>query len=267
MARTKKEAATAALPLVTRAAIYTRVSTEEQAIDGYGLDVQRKACESYAAAFGYEVVRHFADEGVSGTKDETERPGLLAALSAAQRREYDVLIAPAVDRLARKASILLTIWDALEAAGVVIVAVKERIDTSTPAGRLSRTMFAAIAEFERDTIVERTKAGRNERGRKDGERGGRVPFGYTRLADGNIMVDPAAADVVRQIFAARAAGDTLTDIADELNAAGVTPARADQRRYTAARWYASTVKSVLMNEAKYRGGRRGDSPVNWTPIL
>lgn len=250
-----------------RAAIYIRVSTEDQAVEGYGLDVQREQCDSYAKAFGLSVVQVFSDEGISGTKAAADRPALAAAIQAAQQGEYNILIVPAIDRLARRASLLLNIWDALEAAGVAIVAIKERIDTTTPAGRLMRTMFAGVAEFERDSIVARTTAGRNQRGKIDGEKGGRVPLGYVRNPDNSISIDPDAAQVVRRIFALRQQlGTTLTQIADQLNAEGVQTARAKQGCYK-GKWYASSVKAVLDNENAYRGGFRGESAVRWEPIL
>jgi site-specific DNA recombinase len=73
-------------------------------------------------------------------------------------------------------------------------------------------MFASLAELERDNIVERTTSGRNARGRKDGERGGRLPMGYTRTESG-IEIEPAGAEVVRSIFTQRVEGATLTAIA------------------------------------------------------
>ncbi len=194
-------------------------------------------------------------------------PEVAALRQAAKDRRFDVLITPAIDRLARRAALLLTLWYELEAAGVSIVAVKERIDTSTPAGWLMRTMFAGVAEFERATIVARTTAGRNERGSRDGEKGGRVPYGYIRGSDDSILINERAAAIVRQIFQWRGDGLTLTVIADRLNAASVPTPRAEQGRYAGAKWYASTVKSLLDNEHAYRGGQRNESAVAWQPLL
>lgn len=248
------------VPTPETAALYCRVSTDEQVDDGFGLDVQRQQTTAYAAAFGLEVVATFADEGISGTKELAERPQLAAAIAAAQRGAYGTLIVPAIDRLARRAGLLLRIWDELEAAGVVIVAVKERIDTSTPAGRLMRTMFAGVAEFERDSIVARTTDGRNARGRQDGERGGRVPYGYRRR-EGEIVVDAPAAAVVKRLFGWQRRGWTLHQMARQLTNDG---ARTPQG---AATWYPTTVRIILQNRVMYAGGHRGDSPMAWPAIL
>ena len=120
-------------------------------------------------------------------------------------------------------------------------------------------MFAALAELERDTIVQRTTDGRNERGRKDGERGGRVPDGYTRTPEG-IMIVAERADIVRKIFDLRDQGLALRAIADQLNSDGYTTARGHK-------WHASSVREIMLNEAVYRGGKRGESDLTWTPIL
>jgi site-specific DNA recombinase len=252
---------------LNRAAIYLRVSTEDQAQGGYGLDVQRQQTQAYASAFGLDVVEIFTDEGISGAKGLDERPGLAAVLTAAKEHRFDILITSAIDRIARRASLLLKIWDELEDAGISVVAMKERIDTSTPAGRLARTMFAGIAEYELEILAEQTTAGRDERGKMDGEKGGRVPFGYLRQADGTIIVDKEAVLIIRLIFNLRDAGETLTSIADRLNEAQIPTPRSRQTRYSEAKWYASTVKSVLDNEHAYRGGQRGESTVTWYPLL
>ena len=86
--------------------------------------------------------------------------------------------------------------------------VKERIAIVTPARCLMRTMFAGVAEFECDRIAARTTDGRNVRGRKDGERGGRVRYGYRRC-DGEIHVDALAAAIVKRLFGCQRRGWTL----------------------------------------------------------
>jgi DNA invertase Pin-like site-specific DNA recombinase len=162
--------------------------------------------------------------------------------------------------LGRKTALVLQLVEALNSAGVELVSCKESLDTSTPQGRFVLTMFAALAELERGVIVERTTAGRNERGGRDGERGGRLPMGYRRAASGGVEVDQTAAALVRDIFAWRGMGLTLRAIADNLNAAGYRTGRGHD-------WHASSVNEVLKNEADYRGGQRGNSSVRWPVVL
>lgn len=248
----------------TKAAIYLRVSTDEQ-VNGYGLDVQRQRCEAMAIVKGWTVTAVYSDEGLSGTLDATKRPGLAAMLDAACNGEVDAVIVLSLDRLARKTLLVLDIVGRLDGCAVELVSVKESLDTSTPSGRFALTMFAAIAQLERDTIVQRTTDGRNARGAVDGERGGSVPMGYRRerndtgAAVGVSIVD-SEAETVRTIFSLRAGGASLRTIAACLNDDGI-PAR------KGGRWYASAVKEVLSNEAEYRGGRRGASDETWPVIL
>jgi site-specific DNA recombinase len=241
-----------------QAAIYLRVSTDEQA-EKFGLDVQNEKCRAMATVKGWPVAAAFVDEGISGTVDEKERPGLAALIAAAEAGQIKALIVAALDRLGRKTRLVLDLVDKLVAYGVEIVSCKENLDTSTPAGQFVLTIFAGLAQLERDTIVERTTAGRNARGRKDGEKGGRLPLGYYRSEHG-VQVDDAAAAIVQRIFALRWQGQTLTQIADELNRDGVKTGRGRG-------WHASSVREVLLNEAAYRGSQRGNSLMFWPIVL
>lgn len=247
-----------------RTAIYLRVSTEDQA-NGFGLDVQEEKARAMATVKGWPVVHVFQDDGISGTLDERSRTGLAALLRAARRRRVDAVIVASLDRLGRKTSLVLTLVEKLKAAGVALISCKESLDTSTASGQFVLTMFAALAQLERDTIVERTTDGRNQRGRVDGEKGGRVPLGYARHFDDRgkargVQVDDLAAVVVRRIFTERDAGATLSAIADGLNADGIRTARGRA-------WHASSVRTVLQNEPVYRGGARGESRLRWPAIL
>ena len=177
------------------------------------------------------------------------------------------MIFAALDRLGRKTQLVLELVDALTAAGVTLVSCKESLDTGTASGRFVLTMFASLAELERATILERTHGGREERGQRDGERGGRVPLGYRRVWVGTppvsvIEVDAEAAEIVRDIFTRRAGGASLRKIAGALNAAGVPCSQ------NGATWEAATVKAILDNREIYQGGvRGGDSRATWPVIL
>lgn len=238
-----------------RAAIYLRVSTGEQ-VSGYGLDVQRERCRAQIIAKGWTLAGEYEDAGITGTKSTEARPGLAGLIAAAEIGQIDAVVVLALDRLGRRTRIVLDLVDQLSAAGVDLVSCKESLDTSTPAGRFVLTMFAALAQLERDNIVQRTTDGRNERGKKDGEKGGRLPYGYTRGPAG-LAIDPDAAGVVRRIFRLRANRHTLRQIAEIMR--GPSP--------RGGGWYASGVRDVLLNESAYRGGARGESSERWPAIL
>lgn len=240
-------------------AIYLRVSTTEQAGEGYGLEAQRAKCNAMLTLKGWPSAVEFRDEGISGTKDEGGRPGLAALLAAVEAGQVDSVIVASIDRIGRATSLVLRMVERLEGGGADLVSCKESLDTSTSAGRFVLRMFASLAELEKDNILERTSDGRNERGRIDGDKGGRLPLGYIRTGSG-IKIDPAAATTVKRIYDLRGDGFTLTAIADALNQTN-TPSRHGRG------WYASSVREVLRNEVDYRGGLRGESPEHWPIIL
>lgn len=241
------------------AAIYLRVSTDEQ-VEGFGLDVQKANCEQYAAAFNIPVCKVYSDEGVSGTKPIAKRPGLTALIEAAQRGEFNAVIVPAIDRVARKLKLFLDIWDVLESSGLKIIVVKERFETDSAAGMLMRNILATFADYERSVISERTTGGRRARARTDGERGGSLPLGYIRKASGMFDVDSDRAAIVRHIFDLRRLSISYSAIAALLNAEGHTT----QRGHV---WHASSVREIVLNEAKYRGALMNGSSVHYPVIL
>jgi DNA invertase Pin-like site-specific DNA recombinase len=148
-----------------RAAPYARVSTLEQSPEN-----QLHAIRPYSAARGWVIAEEFVDHGVSGAKDR--RRALDRLLKAARARQVDVIVVTKLDRLARSTHHLVTIAQELAALGVDLVVVDQQIDTTTPSGRLLFHVLAAIAEFERDLIRDRVKAGL-DRARAKGVRLGR----------------------------------------------------------------------------------------------
>lgn len=244
-----------------RAAIYLRVSTEEQA-KAYGLDAQLAECRRKAELLGWTIATEYKDAGISGTKDATERPALAELLGAVAAGEIDAVIVYALDRLARKTLLALQLVAQISDAGAALVSCKEELDTSSPMGKFALTLMAALAQLERDKIVERTTAGRNQRGQKDGYKGGQVYYGY-RQQPAAIVVDEQEAATVRLIYALKAQGLSLRKIAAELEARAIPTPRGG------AQWYATSVRVILSKEAKaaYRGGLRGDSSVHWPAIL
>lgn len=134
-----------------RIALYARVSTDDQTVEG-----QLDALRTYAAARG-GVVTEYVDAGVSGARDR--RPALDRLVADARRRRVDVVAVTKLDRLARSVRHLTTLVAELEAVGVDLVVLDQGLDTTTPVGRLMFHVLGAIAEFERDLIRERTRAG------------------------------------------------------------------------------------------------------------
>src|SRR5271165_851930 len=154
-----------------RAVLYVRVSTPDQSIEPQLLDLRQMA-----TARGYEIVREYSDK-LSGTK--SKRPGLDALLSDAQRHRFDVVMVWAFDRMARSVRHFLEVLDELNHLGIEFVSFRESIDTSGPLGRAMVVIVCAIAELERNLIVERVKAGMR-RAKHDGRQIGRTRLDLNR---------------------------------------------------------------------------------------
>jgi site-specific DNA recombinase len=238
-------------------AVYVRVSTNEQADAGQGLEVQRQQGRGMIKGWREPLV--YEDAGISGTLGAPHRPALARLLRDVQEGKVSVVIVGALDRLGRSTRIILDLVDTIEKGGADLVSCRESLDTTTATGRFVLTLFAGLAQLDRDQIVKRTTDGRNSRGRRDGEKGGNVPLGYKRVAEG-IVVDLAAAATVRRIFTLRGRL-SFRAIAEELNGAQVPTPHGGQV------WYAATVRHILRNETIYRGGQRGESAVCWPVIL
>lgn len=242
----RQAASEAHAEIATKAAAYIRVSTEEQAQHGHGLETQQRAVKAFAESQGYKLVHSAVDAGVSGATRPSEREGFKQLLDRAEAREFSVLLVYKFDRLARQIVFAVTAVNELsERFGVVIRSVTEPIDTATPMGRTIFAVLAGMAEQERQAITERTWGGRREKATKGGIACGPAPIGYERDRAGGLVIVEREAATVRRIFDERAAGRTLQLIADGLNADKVRTKRGSV-------WRPGTIAAVLDNP-KYRG--------------
>jgi site-specific DNA recombinase len=202
---------------------YIRVSTDEQASDGVSLAVQRAKLEAYAALYNLELVEIVEDAGVSAKS--LDRPGLRRALGRLDRGEADGLVIAKLDRLSRSVGD----WDTLirdyfgERAGKQLWSVQDAIDTRTAAGRLVLNVLMSVAQWERETIAERTRdALRYKMSR--GERCGSLRFGYDLAEDGVTLVpnldEQRTLALMRRL---KAEGLSLRRIAGELDRLGIRP--------------------------------------------
>lgn len=204
---------------------YLRVSTDEQAVSGLGLEAQRAAILAHAEALGVSVIGWQEDEGVSGTVAPMDRPGFTLAVNAMSDGHAERLIVAKLDRLGRSTLDVLNL-DALardEGWGLVLCDVPG-IDTATPEGRMMLTQLASFAQFERDRIAQRTREALAVK-KAQGVRLGR-PSVLPR-------------EVVARIVSEREQGRTLRQIAEGLTADGIRTARGRDR------WGTSGVQAVL----------------------
>lgn len=171
-----------------RAAIYTRVSTGDQ-----HLETQLYDLREMARLRGYEIVGEYSDQ-ISGAK--AKRPGLANLMADARRNRFEVVLVWAFDRMARSVRHFLELLDELNHLNIEFVSFREQIDTGGPLGRAMIVIVGAIAELEKNLIVERVRAGMR-RARLEGRRIGRAPLKIDR----------------QQIVIDRRSGMSLTQVA------------------------------------------------------
>jgi len=225
---------------------YVRVSTDDQAESGAGLEAQKDACNSHAAREGAEAVGPFADEGVSGAAPIDRRPGLLGALAAIG--PGDVLLVAKRDRLGRDPIVVAMIEAAVARQGGRVVSVAgEGTGGDDPTSVLMRRIVDAFAEYERLIIKARTRAAlaaRRERGRRTGN----VPLGFDLADEGERSkaglpsalvanaVEQATLAAIREL---KAGGLSLRQIAAELDRRSIRPKKGGER------WSHNAVARVL----------------------
>ena len=229
-------------PGPVRAAIYARVSTDEQAQSGTSLDEQIRRCQAYCAAQGWTVATVHREEGVSGSR--ASRPELDRLMAAARSRAVDAIVVAKLDRWGRSMRHLSAVLGDLDDLRVRFASVAEAIDSSTPSGRLLRNVLGAIAEFEREVIIERTSSGLRAVARGGWWPGGPPPYGYRSERDGaraRLVIDePEAAAIHAAVDCLVERRMSTWQTALELNVLGHRPRRA-------ARWTHSNLRRLLLD--------------------
>ncbi len=186
-----------------KTAIYVRVSTQDQSLDS-----QLHALREYATKRGFEIVQEFSDLGISGAKES--RPGLNDLMAAVRKREVDAVLVFRFDRFARSTKHLALALDEFRALGVQFMSFSENIDTATPMGQAMFTMISAMAQLERDIIINRVRAGME-----------------AAKAKGVKMGRPGISEKIsREIREKRDLGLSIRDIAKDLRMGATTVHRA-----------------------------------------
>ena len=155
---------------MARAALYVRVSTDDQTVAN-----QEDALRAAAARMGHEVVEVYRDRGISGSKGRDKRPGFDRLHRDGARRQFDMVMAWSVDRLGRSLQDLISFLSELHALKIDLFLHQQGLDTATPGGKAMFQMMGVFAEFERAMIQERVRAGM-ARARREGKHLGRPPL-------------------------------------------------------------------------------------------
>lgn len=150
-----------------RVAIYARVSTIHQTVEN-----QLQELRAVAERNGWEIVAQLSDSGISGTKGRDQRPAFDDLLRRATRREFDLIMVWAIDRLGRSIQHLVGFMNEIQSLNVDLYVHQQAIDTTTPSGRMTFSIFSALGEYERELMRERIMAGQR-RARSQGVKIGR----------------------------------------------------------------------------------------------
>lgn len=231
-------------------AIYIRVSTDEQASEGYSLGEQERQARAYCAQRWPDAkVKIYADEGLSAFKDQVSaRPALASLLDDVRLGRISAVVVQKLDRFFRRAKLLIaTVEELIDQRRVAFVSVAEQIDFSTPAGRVMLANLGAFAEYYSRNLSAETKKGLAGKARA-GDWVGPVPFGYVR--DGRTLVPSMHAPIVVRIYELYATGaHSHTSIAELLNAEGI---RMHHWREGDKAFGREAVRAILENPV-YRG--------------
>lgn len=223
---------------MNRAALYIRVSTLEQAQEGYSVGEQKERLIAYCKAKDWLIADIYVDGGYTGSN--LNRPGIQKLISETDK--FDLVLVYKLDRLSRsQRDTLYLIEEVFRPKGVDFISMQESFDTSTPFGKAMIGLLAVFAQLEREQIKERTWMGRVARAKTGLHHGGgNIPIGY-EYEDGKLRVNPYEAEQVRKIYEWYLAGASLGSITDQLHEMGYT------NKYSSySSW--SSVRNILGNE-------------------
>jgi len=227
---------------MSRIAIYIRVSTEDQAREGFSLKAQEEALRGYCDIYGHEIVNVYSDEGYSGRN--TKRPAYQQMM--ADIDSWDFILVLKMDRIHRNTRNFIEMMEFLEKHHKNFISQQETLDTDTAMGRFVMQMLQGIAQLESEQNGERTKDGMKRKAEtletNDDEKrtmGFTPPFGY-RISDGKLVDDPEEQAVVYEIFDSYYSGETMDSICYHLNSRHVTTRKGNP-------WNKFNLRNILHN--------------------
>jgi site-specific DNA recombinase len=226
-------------------AIYARVSSREQAVEGVSIEAQTAALRAYAKSQAWEIVEEYVDRGFSGGTDD--RPALKRLLTDAGRHRFSIVAVCKLDRFFRNLRLLLNHLHGLEELGIKFVSTQEGLDTSTPYGKFAVQIMGVIAEFERGRIGERVRDSRRYLVSKGNWPGGRSTYGYHWLSkERKWEIVPAEAATVRHVY------DLYVKNRISINSIVTVLKKDGVRTHDGVEWRYSKVREMLAHTGNHR---------------
>ena len=219
-----------------RAAIYTRVSTEDQAKEGFSLDAQLDKLRSYCKARDWEIGNEYIDDGYSGRY--VKRPAYSRMMQELDK--WDLLLVIKMDRIHRNSKNFMTMMEYLNKEEKEFVSMSESLDTSTAMGRFVMDIIQRIAQLESEQIGERVYIGMEQKAKTNsGMLGFNIPYGYF-YSSGFLTINQEEATVIKNIYTWYKNGNSMGKIARMLNEAKIPTKKGKI-------WVKKTISKILKN--------------------
>ena len=219
-----------------KAALYCRVSTDEQAREGFSIPAQIKALTEYCNKNDINIYKSYIDEGQPGGKEN--RPQFQAMLKDAQKRDFEIILVHKFDRFARKVELSQRIKNQLRKTGINVVSITEPIEDS-PIGFFQEGMLELLSEYYVKNLSQEVKKGQREK-ISQGKVCNMLPYGYRNISGDAIVIEDQA-DVVRKIYELYNDGYGTFHIYNYLNDIGVPTLKHGL-------WNTSQINYILRNE-------------------
>ncbi len=221
-------------------AIYIRVSTEDQATEGFSINAQKEKLTKYLEANGWELYNIYIDDGISG-KNLKDRPQIKSMLEEIKKKNINNVLVYKLDRLTRSLSDLMDLMKLFDLYDCSLNSQTEKLDTSNAVGRMFLKIIGTFAEFERENLSERVSFGYEQKTREGGYTNVNGVYGYDYIVgEGKLAVRPLEAQIVRDVYDKFLNGKAMITIAKEFNESNVPTKRGGS-------WSQSTIKSILTN--------------------
>ncbi|KMM59329.1 recombinase [Bacillus glycinifermentans] len=227
--------------------IYIRVSTEEQAREGFSISAQREKLKAYCVSQDWTDYKFYVDEGKSAK--DTNRPYLKLMLDHIQQGLIDVVLVYRLDRLTRSVKDLYKLLDLFDKNNCIFRSATEVYDTGSATGRLFITLVAAMAQWERENLGERVSMGQVEKARQ-GEFSAPAPFGFIKQGE-TLIKDEKQGPILLDIIEKVKKGWSIRQVAKFLDESEHMPIRG-------YKWHIGTILSILHNPALYGAFRWKD---------
>lgn len=225
---------------IVKTGIYLRVSTEEQAKEGFSINAQKEKLTSYANINDWEIYDFYIDDGISG-KNITDRPSVKRLIEDVKSGKVNNVLIYKLDRLTRSVKDLINLIELFEEHNCSFNSVTEKLDTSNAVGRMFIKIIGIFAEFERENLAERVSFGYEQKTREGNYTNTNGVNGYDYIVgSGELVVNEVEKDIVNRIFDLYLEGTSMLKIAKKFNQEQVPTKRGGD-------WSQATIKSILTN--------------------